>query len=168
MIRLGAAWESIDFFLVVDELLGSQGRRTLGHLASLRVAELRNAGHASLHPFADMIEYQELGEPMPGLKKDLEAWYPLAREAADKRQQSRWAYLRRGFSEGRHPDTDPDFWKGWEEPDFPTLPGSRFQDFFSLTYHPYLIWEAVILLFILLWLISLLRRKRQARAATAL
>lgn len=164
MIRLGAALESIDFFKVVDELLSMQSRRTLASLTGLRVEELQNNGRKSLHPWAQWVDFRDQGGPRPDIRKDIEAWYPVARAAAAKRQESRWAYLREGLSEGRHPDTDPDFWNAWKEPDFPTLPGSRLKDFFSLTYHPYLIWESIILVLILLWVISLVRRKRAARA----
>lgn len=164
MIRLGAAWESIDFFRVIEELLSVQRRGSLATVAELRVKELEEKGRTSLHPLAHEINFQSGGGPDHDLRKDIEEWYPVARRAADERQESRWSHLRQGLAEGRHPDTDPDFWKGWEEPDFPTLPGKRLRDYFSPTYNRYVLWIAAILFFVILWIISLIRRTRKARA----
>lgn len=167
MIKLGAAWESIDFFNTLAELYSAERSGSLSHLAGLRMEELRKQGRTSLHPHADALYYRIYGSPETNLRNDLEEWYHSTRRKADERQESRWAYLRNRLADGRHPDTDPDFWNDWKEPEFPTLPGARFKDYFSFAHHPLFYVGLLISLFILLWLISLKRRRRLARLETA-
>ena len=165
MIKLGAAWESTDFFNIIAELLSAERSGTLSYLSDLRTKELEENGAISLHPHSHLLEFQMYGGPDPERRKEVNEWYPLARKGADERQQSRWAYLRKGFSEGRHPDTDPDFWNAWTEHEFPAMPGARFMDNFSFLKRPYyFIWIGLALGCTLLWIISLIRRKRIAWA----
>lgn len=163
MIKLGSAWESIDFFNTIAELTSAEGNRVLAHLASLRVQELQDAGRSSLHPHTDALTFRRHAGTSRERGQQVEDWYREARKAADQRQESRWAYLRQGLDEGRHPDTDPDFWKGWKEPKFPALPGMSLQDF---TTPEWLLIIALIILvsfLIVLWIISFRRRRREKR-----
>lgn len=163
MIKLGAAWESPDFFKTVASLLSVESRGVLASAARLRVDELEEAGRTSLHPSGLSFEPQVYGGPDPDRRRQVEQWFPKARKAADQRQESRWAYLRKGISEGRHPDTDPDFWNGWKEPNFPPLPGQTLR---SLAKSHIVITVAAIslvTLFTTLWIFSLIRRRRKKR-----
>ena len=125
--------------------------------------ELSAAGRSSLHPHAESIHFRIYGAPLPERKEQVQNWFVKAREAADQREDSRWAYVREGLAEGRHPDTDPSFWMNWNEPKFPSLPGMSFREFTSPEGLFKLALIALVIFFITLLLISALRRRRKRR-----
>ena len=65
MIKLGAAWESTDFFNIITELLSAEGAGTLSHLSDLRTKELEKNGAISLHPLSHLLEFQTYRSPDP-------------------------------------------------------------------------------------------------------
>jgi len=163
MINLGSAWESTDFFNTVGGLLMAEKRAVLALAAVLRVEELQKTGRGSIHPHESEIGFYIRSQAVSGYQKDVEPWFQRARQAADERQESRWTYLRKGLAEGRHPDTDPDFWKGWNEPKFPSLPGLSPLQFISSPEGITLALITAVILLITLWIISALRRIRKKR-----
>jgi hypothetical protein len=44
------------------------------------------------------------------------------REEAHEWRAEKDRYIDSRIREGRHPDTDPAFWSGWQEPEMPALP----------------------------------------------
>ena len=166
MIKLGSAWESFDFFNIVAEILVWERHGRLGHLASLRAEELHEAGRSSLHPESVLYPRYGGGVSTDRKKQDKE-WFGKARKAADERQSSRWEYLRKGLANGRHPDTHPDFWNEWEEPEFPALPGLTLQDLTSPQMLLKTIFFTTIALLVLLWAVSFYIRRRKTLASKA-
>lgn len=161
MIKLGSAWESTDFFNTIAKLNSAESRGILAYLASLRVQELSEAGRSSLHPHPGSLPFHLYGSSAPGRKGQVKDWFIKTRKAADQRQESRWTYLREGIAEGRHPDTDPNFWKNWKEPKFPDLPGMSFRDFASSEGLIIVALITSVSFFTMLWIISALRRRRK-------
>ena len=161
MIKLGSAWESVDLMKTIAKIFSSERHSRLAHLASLRAGELEKNGRTSIHPHADLVYYRiPLGLHSYQKKQD-EEWFGKAREAADQRQKSRWDYLHAGLANGRHPDTDPDFWEDWEEPKFPALPGLALHDLKSPEMLAKAILFASIGLLVLLWALSYYKRRQK-------
>ena len=163
MIKLGAAWESTDFFYTVGELLGAEQRGVLASAAQLRVDELEELGRGSLHPHEKEVNFFIMPSTDSDRRQQVEDWYSKARVAADERQERRWTHLRKGIADGRHPDTDPHFWKEWKEPKFPELPGMTLRDLESPKIIIAICSGLLIALLIILWLISFTRRRRRKR-----
>jgi tetratricopeptide (TPR) repeat protein len=124
LIQLGAAWQSPDAFRSLAHVLDSSRLSSLAELAYLREAELLTAGKQCIHPLAKVRDgiapnrSRLLEDPQP-----IRDYFPIARTAADNRNQAWLAYQRARFTEGMHPDTHPDFWNAWVEPPFPKPPG---------------------------------------------
>lgn len=127
---LGNAWESVDIFAAMGYLLSRGGNSSLGHLASLRGRELIAGGGRSLDPEAPrdsdaLIKHLRFVR-ISGLTSDNESHnksvYPALRADADDWQARRTAYLTARLAEGRHPDTEPGFWK-----DLPEIPATRLE-----------------------------------------
>ena len=141
LIELGGAWESPDVVAAIGRLAPEvdedfeNDTASLQHLhlgragvyARLRFAELRSFGRPPLHNDAESdLEFTDLtpkGEaPVYRTRiATMERDYERARIAAEAATKARDAYLAKGLAEGRHPDTAPDFWRGWTEPKPPTV-----------------------------------------------
>jgi tetratricopeptide (TPR) repeat protein len=122
LIHLGSAWESIDVFEALRATVQADGASSLALLASFRLGELTDEGHKSLHPSEDRNwdDYENLVPEWRSLKE----WYQETRSLAKKREATWIAYQSERFDRGMHPDTHPDFWRGWKEPKFPELPNT--------------------------------------------
>jgi hypothetical protein len=135
LIVLGNAWESVDIFHALNialqhDTLGFRkdpdgGRNTLAYLAWLRCRELIDSGKGSILP--DAPKGAELNARLP--KPDfleaaglLDPVFEKQRVAADAWQKTRTEFMVRRMNEGRHPDTDPEFWTGYAELPAPGLP----------------------------------------------
>lgn len=125
LIRLGAAWQSPDVFEMLGNALGEQFHETLAVSAYLRAKELRKTTPQSINPKYTPPAFDFLDEPdklRSGLRNTI-PFFHKARSLADKRHEDRTAYMMARLQKGMHPDTHPDFWNDWVEPDFPTPPG---------------------------------------------
>lgn len=121
LIRLGAAWGSVDVFYALALALQNEGKSSLAAMASARVAELIADGRKSIVRGAptgnELIEFLSLNEGdllRPGQFRDVRAHFDSLRIRSDAWQASRTKYLTDRLEEGRHPDTLPEFWADFE------------------------------------------------------
>ncbi len=141
LVVLGNAWESVDIFHALNIALQRDsvgykrgrdgGRNTLAYLAWLRCRELTDAGKGSMLPDApkgdalkgmlrrpDFVEAELLLDPaFVKLRAEADAWHT-----------ARTAFMMKRLKEGRHPDTDPGFWRGYTERRAPRLPAKSVPD----------------------------------------
>ncbi len=117
LIVLGAAWESPDIHLALSRALNASGQSALAWMARLRTAELLRSGKRFRQPTdldADVLLEVLLEESMQ-ITRDadrVELSFREARAQADTWREAREAWVLARLAEGRHPDTDPDFWIG--------------------------------------------------------
>jgi tetratricopeptide (TPR) repeat protein len=131
LIVLGDAWQSIDVFNALSYALDYQRHSSVGLLAALRAREIALTGRRSLHPeFA--AEDPVLAERVASFQNNfedsgpvaaVESFFAEARAEAEEWHADRAAFVLRRLDEGRHPDTDPDFWSGYSSSPPPTPPG---------------------------------------------
>lgn len=124
LIVLGAAWESVD---VTDALVAQIKAGNLAYFADLRYQELRKAGKKSLAqlPGDARTDFERNGHtgrqhddnalPAPSDTDLIEKKYKALRAEADQWHQRRTEYMVARLKQGKHPDTDPTFWKEWKE-----------------------------------------------------
>ena len=113
LVTLGAAWESVDVFDAMARVFRDQDDSSMAMLAQLRVAELFEDGRRSLAPDSpDSYSVAEGGLQFSGHVKK---WFRKARRAADSWQAARDRYIGDQIAAGKHPDTHPDFWDGFDE-----------------------------------------------------
>ena len=138
LIVLGNAWESVDIFHALSVALRHdtvgiaeesyhEGRSGLSYLAFLRCSELIDGGKASMLPDAPRGEKLKAILPRRGFlegDRALASAFASLRPEADAWQEARTTFMTRRLNEGRHPDTDPDFWNGYTERPAPGLPRS--------------------------------------------
>lgn len=124
LIVLGNAWESPDVFEALSRALRSQRLGVVALMAALRAEELLKGGHKpQVSP--------NLLRLLPQVKRNamvteanmeiVEAQFTRLRDEADRFQANRRNYMGPLLRQGRHPDTDPQFWSGWHPPAPPTL-----------------------------------------------
>lgn len=129
LIVLGNAWESVDIFDALTSAL--QTKATLQYLASLRCSELIDQGHRSIDrdsgtgralkvSLSLMVDdwTNQLNEPN---QKTLQTLYRRLRVEAEQWHKQRTAYMMGRLTAGRHPDTDPTFWRDYHDPGPPSL-----------------------------------------------
>ncbi len=115
IVRLGSGWESPDVFLAmaVDLAAYRYTRPRMGAIAALavlRAHELESSDHkAHLNVMDQMLE----GGQSQDLESNTKAEYIRLRADANAWQARRTAFMEERLKLGRHPDTDPTFWKGW-------------------------------------------------------
>lgn len=115
LIVLGAAWESVD---VTDALVAQIAPANLAHFANLRTKELLAQGKKSLsnNPLSGATREGSNGREIEPSDEDLiEKKYRELRQEADSWQGRRTEYVLARLQQGRHPDTDPTFWKDWHD-----------------------------------------------------
>ncbi len=135
LIVLGNAWESVDVFHALNvalqhDTLGfarerNGGRNTLAYFAWLRCRDLIDAGKGSMLPDAPKGQDLKSVLPRPGyVEADrlLDPAFAKLRAEANAWNADRTAFLMRRLGEGRHPDTDPEFWNGYNDRPAPSLP----------------------------------------------
>ncbi len=120
LIHLGSAWESVDVFDALGSVVQADGASSVSLLVESRLREIEQEGGRSLYPVEShvRVRHGDFARHSP----ELRGWYEETRSIARAREQSRIDYQEARFKEGRHPDTDPDFWSEWEEREFPALP----------------------------------------------
>lgn len=113
LVMLGNAWESIDVFEAISVVSGQFNREgAIGELAIERVRELQKEGKKSLvdDPKKELWLNSLLRDP-----SRVHAEYKKLREDADLWAKERDAFVLKRLAEGKHPDTHPDFWQGYQE-----------------------------------------------------
>lgn len=119
LITLGAAWESVDAFYALALALQAEGKSAFAYFAMLRVEELLAEGRTSgvRDVPVDVFDSEDLTRMGYNLTKDAKATaieFHELRQQSDRWQESRLNYMLPLLKEGRHPDTDNDFWGGFE------------------------------------------------------
>lgn len=125
LIVLGDAWQSADIFYALAIALSDSRQGSLAYLAGHRVRELLQEADArgvpgSLHPELagslrarlDDVEQGNHAKSVPG-------YFAQARQAAAEWHAAREKFMLARFDQGRHPDTDADFWQGFEDVPLP-------------------------------------------------
>jgi len=130
LIVLGAAWESVDVYKVLGDLLGRNGDASLAMLVEQRIDELIKNGRRSVAvgaPTGDaLMDELHVARGQPTAEDEVIAFYKAARAAADEWHDERVAFMHNQFHAGKHPDTHKDFWVGYTELPAITLPGDGF------------------------------------------
>jgi hypothetical protein len=136
LIVLGNAWESVDVFASLCNALLSDGENrnngdsSIAYMAKLRAIELVDEGKSSLAPRASKnvnILKARLGEGVASYvshTKPLDKQFKELRAESDSWQNERTAYMMARLEKGQHPDTHPDFWNEWSEPEPPAIYGT--------------------------------------------
>ncbi|HVK05509.1 MAG TPA: hypothetical protein VM490_18690 [Armatimonadaceae bacterium] len=123
LVVLGAAWESVDIFASLADVLSRGRDESLAALALLRLDELTANGRKSLlagHPAVkDWRETLSLDQndyrARRAVNDELTAKYRALRNEADAWQKARTEFMLARLRAGMHPDTHPDFWRGYVE-----------------------------------------------------
>jgi len=122
LVVLGNAWESVDIFAALAQIMHSDHRDIqVGYLCALRAKELYGQGKRSIVD-ASTDPADEIRKPMwPQQQKDDESTFAKLRAEADRWQKARTDYMMARLSTGRHPDTDPTFWRDYHDDGPPVL-----------------------------------------------
>ncbi len=159
LVVLGVAWESPDTYALLAPLLSMHGEGQLAKLALFRAQELIDGGKkpqfdVNLKELPGMAPQEE---SLPALKRQ----YLQLRENADEFDAHRRAFMEKQFALGKHPDTDPNFWDGYEEIPPLVLPDTSKSNS-AMSY----LWTAVYCLPALIgvWLIVRILRKPKVAA----
>lgn len=112
LVMLGNAWESVDVFQAIGHISARQlGEGAVAELANERARELLKVGKRSLLANEEeMAISTSLSEP-----KRVRAEYRELRKDADLWAKERDAFVLKRLGEGKHPDTDQNFWEGYTE-----------------------------------------------------
>lgn len=153
LVRLGAAWESVDVFDALKYCLSLDRQASLAQLANLRVGELVRKGRRSLLPdFKHSTDPLSLGLSMPmhGDDRRNERDFRRLRGEADDWYRRRTGFMVSRLKAGRHPDTDPTFWSGYEDkplrvPEHPFWSHARFST-------SAMVWGGILLVTSPIWL----------------
>ncbi len=135
LIVQGNAWESVDVYYALALAIQVTGRSSLAALAFNRCRELVEQGRTSVVPNAPSgAELLKVMNPdseaglfeqrlEPGVAGPIGAKYQELRSAADVWQKSRISFMQAALESGKHPDTHPDFWSGFQgNPDRMEIP----------------------------------------------
>jgi len=148
------------------------------YLLGLRLREMAKEGRTSLYPgapssrdmaylFEPRIANFNLGAGSPSQTKpeQLEAIYKRLRAEADDWHARRTAFMLERLNAGRHPDTDPTFWNGWDDGAPPSLePPTTAQDVAKIIANQL---PLIVVVSTGLFLLVMLRRERRQRRAAA-
>jgi tetratricopeptide (TPR) repeat protein len=133
LIALGNAWESVDVYNTLAQVLArANARASVSLLARLRCDELIDAGRRSLDPEAPkeaellkrVIDQAGSGGDSPKDTNSVIAAYKTLRDEADAWQKARTDYMMARLEKGRHPDTDAAFWDEYREVPPPSIPAA--------------------------------------------
>lgn len=114
-------WMSVDVMYAYSLALALSGHAEESLFAWYRVCELIDAGKTTrvAHAPAAKTLKRVLGVHVANLeqKSEAEKLYQEMRRKADAWVASRNSYLEVALADGRHPDTQADFWAAWQEND---------------------------------------------------
>ena len=126
VIMLGGSWENPDLVLAIAQFEVFKHRNALRELALARYREILKGGKSPISASlaADALDEIEAvqgsvanhGEPT------VAARYVTLRTESDAYRQAKTTFLLGRLHAGLHPDTNPDFWNGWKDPQMPVLP----------------------------------------------
>lgn len=132
LIALGNAWESIDVFQSLHDVLQQDnasstiGHSFLAYMSKLRSIELIDTGKKSLAPKAPknpaILKARLDGIDMIKNIQQLNVQYKELRAEAEDYQKRRTTYMMARLNAGRHPDTDKTFWNEWKDSGPPPIP----------------------------------------------
>ena len=127
LIMLGGAWESPDVAYAIARLAGDQQEFSTAELAYARYGELRAWAGRPLRP--DDIKEDRfpigLGKRPPDGEPPVAESFRRLRTEAEAWNRSRTLFMLARLEQGRHPDTDLTFWKGWRDTPMPRLDPTR-------------------------------------------
>lgn len=116
MIVMGYAWMSPDLIGVLGSthVTGFESENGgIRWIARMRIKELNDSKVKAVADYPEsFIDYG------PQVDDAIQATYPVIRRQAEEYTVARQAYMNARLSKGRHPDTDPTFWKEWNPPKF--------------------------------------------------
>ncbi|HMS53764.1 MAG TPA: hypothetical protein PKA27_00045 [Fimbriimonadaceae bacterium] len=115
IVMMGLAYELPDAYLLMAGHYFGAENSLLDGLALSRAKELI-AGQSKL--VSQTIEKEALTWD---LDTDVANAYKKLRDDGDAVHQARMAYMAERFDRGEHPDTNPEFWRQWQEPPVPVL-----------------------------------------------
>ena len=126
LVMLGNAWESVDVYNSLSAALVADGRRSSSAwLARWRAEELVDAGKGSFvagAPTGEALKGRLFTPPgVPVSKEALARLYRKLRDEADAWHKARVEFMYARLSQGKHPDTDADFWADYHDPGPPAL-----------------------------------------------
>lgn len=160
LIVMGNAWRSVDIFEALATTLINRMENSLGYLALLRASELVDEGARPLlagkTTAADLkAKLLDRNDVMihEDQKAEVKEQYLQLRANADSWEESRTAFMMIRLRQGRHPDTDASFWKGYREVDRVDLDHSRLKI-------EIIVPAAGVVSVIVFWFISRRRRTR--------
>ena len=110
LVELGAAWNSYDVFAMITNV----SQRGAQAMAYFRAKELLAAG---TKPLTNV----EISVPPDDMQERYRGEFNELRRTAKLALDNRWEFMRQQFAQGRHPDTDWNFWKGYVPPIRPTI-----------------------------------------------
>jgi len=130
LILLGNAWESVDVISAIGILMQAEYHSSLAAICGLRLDELIEQGHISLHPVAEPYEGRVLGSGilMSSLvsKGEVRSYYTKARASAEKYRSRYKEFVTKQIEAGKHPDTHSDFFAKAPKAKIPRLPNGWF------------------------------------------
>lgn len=118
-------WNDVDLFYAYSLALFLSGRKEESLFAWFRVCELIDEGHTTrvINAPGPKTLKRLMGVHLEGVEDQTAAGklYRKLREECDRWRKSRNAYLLTRIGQGKHPDTQADFWSGWrlEDPGTP-------------------------------------------------
>jgi tetratricopeptide (TPR) repeat protein len=129
LIVLGDAWNSVDVFYALANALDMRGKSGPAYLASLRCMELIDQGRGSIVAGSgkgDLLKHLLVKVRRHRMRhaNELQEFrfnYQGLREEADRWQQERTDYMTERLLQGKHPDTDADFWSEYSDPGPPKI-----------------------------------------------
>jgi len=115
LIDLGGAWESTDVYDALSNLVAFN-RPDLGYFIHLRAEELQRSGKKSRTGLS-FGAFENIAKVTDPRKDEME--FKNLREASENYRKELLAFEQPRLETGRHPDTDPKFWEGYVQPEFP-------------------------------------------------
>jgi len=129
LVALGNGWESFDVFNTLTLALLLEGRVWVAYLARQRCMEILQNGGKPLHQpeltHDEFLMFHDtwdmiVKEQQPFLK-EYEKLYADLRANAEEWHRHRSEYMLAQLNQGRHPDSDKDFWNAYVEIAAPKL-----------------------------------------------
>lgn len=140
LIVLGNAWESIDVFEALARALGANELTSVSYLAQNRIAELRQLRRRSIIP--DAVRETAFGSHGLRNENQIRERYKQLRDNAEAWSKHRTEFMLSRLKAGLHPDTDTEFWAGYQEVPRITFYGDLIQQ-------PFVEWQTWVILVVL-------------------
>lgn len=168
LIALGDAWESVDVFDALRQVLLRDQKASVALLAGLRAEELLASGR---HPLGS-VDRSRLTNPT--YNQLTGAAYSAAsrkfrelRAEADAWHRARTDFMLGRLTTGSHPDTDPGFWSGFRSVPPPGLGPSSTEWLQIRLFTGENVLRALLIVLAALPVVHLVRRARRKRLKTA-